>query len=201
MSRVTIAVLLSTWTVAVSAGFAALLHYKAAPGEAHRPPRRWPQESALRPHPGGQGTLVLFAHPKCPCTQASVSELARLAAGPGRDLGVRLVVVRPTDVTEDWDDSALRARAGTIPGAVVVPDDAGVEATRFRATASGFVVLYDASGRLRFSGGLTSSRGHEGDSFGRRRVLAVLAGQTPDRDDAPVFGCSLGITHGPSGAD
>ena len=75
----------------------------------------------------------------------------------------------------------------------MIRDDAGTEAARFRAAASGFVVLYDGDGRLRFAGGLTSSRGHEGDSFGRRRILAVLSGQTPDRDDAPVFGCALGI--------
>jgi hypothetical protein len=103
------------------------------------------------------------------------------------------VVIRPTDVADAWDDTELQRRAAAIPGVTVSYDDAGTEAARFRAAASGFAVLYDRDGRLRFSGGLTSSRGHEGDSFGRRRILAVLAGETPDRDDAPVFGCALGV--------
>jgi hypothetical protein len=56
---------------------------------------------------------------------------------------------------------------------------------------SGFTLLYDPAGRLRFAGGITSARGHEGDSFGQRRILAVLSGDPADRADAPVFGCSL----------
>ena len=200
-SRSTINVLLLTWTVGVSAGFAALLHYKSVPADAHRPPRTWPEESRLRRPSGEKGTLVLFAHPKCPCTSASVSEIARLVSGPAHGLDVQVAIVRPAGVGADWDDTELEHRAASISGASVVLDEEGVEASRFRATASGFVVLYDAHGHLRFSGGLTSSRGHEGDSFGRRRILAVLSGRTPDRDDAPVFGCSLGISHHDSSAE
>ena len=49
-------------------------------------------------------------------------------------------------------------------------------------------------GRRLFSGGITPSRAHEGDSFGRRRILAILHGEKADRDTSPVFGCGLG-TH------
>ena len=42
-----------------------------------------------------------------------------------------------------------------------------------------------------FSGGLTSSRGHEGDSFGVRRIASLLTTGTADRRDSPVFGCAL----------
>jgi hypothetical protein len=108
-----------------------------------------------------------------------------------------VVVVRPPGVPEHWDDTALRDRAASIPGIRVVTDEAGLEATRFRAAVSGLTLLYDAQGQLRFAGGITQSRGHEGDSFGGRRILAVLAGEAADRQDAPVFGCALGA--GPSG--
>ncbi len=195
MNRVGIVALLLTWSAVVSGGFALLLRYKNTPAEAHRPPARWPRESRLARAANPRATLVLFAHPECPCTRASVSELARLVAGAQERLAAHVVVVRPSDAPESWDDSELRQRAASIPGAAVTRDDAGVEAARFRAAASGYAVLYDADGRLRFSGGLTSSRGHEGDSFGRRRILAVLSGQTPDREDAPVFGCALGVNH------
>jgi hypothetical protein len=191
--RIAPLVLLVGWATAVSAGFGVLLRYKATPGDAGSPPARWPSASRL-PRASDQGaTLVLFAHPHCPCTHASMSELARLAAdAPGFDAVVALV--RPSGATEDWDDTELRRRAAAIPGATVVFDDEGAEAERFRAAVSGFAVLYDREGRLRFKGGLTSARGHEGDSFGRRRVLAVLSGGSPDRNDAPVFGCALGVT-------
>ena len=189
--RIAPAVLLLGWGIAVSAGFGVLLRYKATPAETGTPPPRWPSESRLPRSQNQTATLVLFAHPHCPCTHASMSELARLVTdAPAFDVVVALV--RPAGVTEEWDDTELRRRAAAIPGATVVFDEDGAEAARFHAQTSGFAALYDRDGRLRFSGGLTSARGHEGDSFGRRRVLAVLSGQTPDRDDAPVFGCALG---------
>jgi hypothetical protein len=181
------------WAAVVTAGFASLLRYKAAPGETHQPPLRWPRESRLRGPLEGRPALVLFAHPHCPCTRASVSELARLVARVEQPVSVELVVVRPSGFEAEWDDAELRLRAATIPGATVTRDDSGKETERFRAAVSGFTVLYDGSGRLRFAGGLTASRGHEGESFGSRRVRAVLEGRAPDREDAPVFGCTLGV--------
>jgi hypothetical protein len=56
---------------------------------------------------------------------------------------------------------------------------------------SGAVVLYDAAGKLAFRGGITAARGHEGDSFGRQRIMALLNGAHADRADAPIFGCAL----------
>jgi hypothetical protein len=72
-----------------------------------------------------------------------------------------------------------------------VRDDDGVEAARFQALTSGATALYDPQGRLLFSGGITSARGHEGDSFGIRRISSLLRTGKADRADAPVFGCSL----------
>jgi hypothetical protein len=74
-----------------------------------------------------------------------------------------------------------------------VRDDDGVEAARFRATTSGTAALYDARGRLLFTGGLTSARGHEGDSAGLQRIASLLRTGQADRSDAPVYGCSLAI--------
>lgn len=192
--RIAIPVLLMTWAAAVSAGYSFLLRYKTTPGEADRAPVLWPRASRLQGPSGGRAALVLFAHPQCPCTQASVSELARLMASVPGELTLQVVIVRPSGVTEDWDDTELERRAASIPGVVVIRDDGGTEAARFRAAVSGLALLYDDQGRLRFAGGVTPSRGHEGDSFGRRRILAVLSGQVADRDDAPVFGCALGVS-------
>ena len=46
------------------------------PGGDPEAPARWPEASALVRNADGP-TLVLFAHPKCPCTDASLAELAR----------------------------------------------------------------------------------------------------------------------------
>jgi hypothetical protein len=60
-------------------------------------------------------------------------------------------------------------------------------------STSGHVLLYDAGGRLTFSGGITASRGQRGDRYGRNAVLARIPGQEGegDRPRPPVFECSL----------
>jgi hypothetical protein len=55
---------------------------------------------------------------------------------------------------------------------------------------SGQVLAYDGQGRLAFNGGITASRGHEGDSAGRSAVEAMLAGRR-HAATAFVFGCLL----------
>jgi hypothetical protein len=189
------------WAAALGTGFTYLAQYKstAAP-VAEGIPARWPAASEVVRNTDGP-TLVLFAHPRCPCTHATVSEMARLLARlPGR-VATHVVVVAPAGVPADWTDTGLWDRAAAIPGVQIRRDAGGREAARFRATASGQVLLYDQAGDLRFQGGITASRGHEGDSLGRQRLLAVLQGQTPDRRDSPVFGCGLGTTAVPPEAE
>jgi hypothetical protein len=66
-----------------------------------------------------------------------------------------------------------------------------VEARRFHAATSGETFLFDASGKLLFQGGVTASRGHEGENIGRSTLTAlVLTGQA-ERDRSVVFGCAL----------
>jgi hypothetical protein len=114
-----------------------------------------------------------------------------MAKIPGR-VAAYVLMVEPEGMPADWANTGLADRAATVSGVTVVPDAGGREAGRFRALASGLTVLYDREGRRVFSGGITASRGHEGDSFGRRRLLAILDGQPVDRDESPVFGCTLG---------
>ena len=52
------------------------------------------------------------------------------------------------------------------------------------ATTSGHVLLYDAGGVLRFAGGITDGRGHEGDNAGLDAALALLRGHVPEVDKA-----------------
>jgi len=178
------------WLVAVLGGFGWLQTYKATPGEIGVAPERWPLRTAIQRDPG-RPTLVLFAHPHCPCTRASVSELSRLV-GHFPQVSSRVLFLKPEDVPGGWERTDLWQSVASIPGAIPLRDDAGVESAIFNAATSGLTVLYDAEGRLLFSGGLTASRGHEGDSFGQRRIASLLTTGNADRHDSPVFGCALG---------
>lgn len=179
------------WAGAVASGFTILLRYSSTPAlEQGAHPSRWPAAARLARDPG-RATLVMFAHPHCPCTRASLAELARLMARFDRRLQAYVLVVRPHGTDDAWAATGLGERAAGIAGVTALADREGVEAARFGATTSGMTLLYDPDGRLRFSGGLTSGRGHEGPSFGQRRIAAVLTNRTADLPHAPVFGCSL----------
>src|SRR5204863_7423488 len=67
------------WLSAVGFGLNMLWHYENVPGIAVTAPANWPASSQIKPTPG-HATLVMFAHPHCPCTRASVGELALLMA-------------------------------------------------------------------------------------------------------------------------
>jgi hypothetical protein len=178
------------WALTLAPGFALLWAYKMRPGAAEGAPEVWPAGTRIARN-RDRATLVLFAHPQCPCTRASLAELARLMARFDDQVGANVVFLRPADVGAEWDSSDLWKRASAIPGVTIVRDDDGVEAARFRASTSGATVLYDARGRLLFSGGLTSARGHEGDSAGLQRIRSLIRTGKADRSDAPVYGCSL----------
>jgi len=178
----------AAWLLAVVAGFLALWIYKTRPGhERWTAPREWPAQTSVRAA-AGRATLVMFAHPRCACTRASISELARMMARFHERLEARVLF---SDADPQFVQSDLWTNAQRIPGVTVQADRSGAEAKRFGVQTSGGVVVYDARGKLAFQGGITSARGHEGDSFGQRRIAALLEGGTPDRADAPVFGCAL----------
>jgi hypothetical protein len=161
--------------------------YKATPGAAAQAPPHWP-DGVTRP--ADKPALVLFAHPRCPCTRASLTELGRMLTRlPATTAYV--IFVRPSGAPADWERTESWTFANSIPGVQVFRDDGGVMARRFGASVSGQTFLYDAQGRLLFSGGLTVARGHEGRSLGQERIAALLSGGKVDRADAPVFGCAL----------
>lgn len=64
------------------------------------------------------------------------------------------------------------------------------ETDRFQAKTSGHCLLFDAQGTLQFSGGVTSSRGHQGASAGMASLEAALNGSSAS-ETYPVFGCPL----------
>jgi hypothetical protein len=132
-------------------------------------------------------------HPQCPCSRASVHELAEIMSRSEGRLDARILFVEPENAPAGWLDGALWREAKTIPGVTVSVDKDGQDAAEFGASTSGQVMVYDATGVVRFSGGITDGRGHEGDNAGQLSVLdLVRTGKSPVAT-TPVYGCSLGV--------
>lgn len=178
------------WLWLVCAGFAWLARYESSPGRAGTAPDSWPDESRIE-RATDRPTLLMFAHPRCPCTRASIAELARLTAQCEGRARVVVSFFRPYGAGKEWSVTDLWRSASSLPGATVAWDEDGVEARRFHSETSGQVLLYDTRGRLVFEGGITSSRGHEGDNAGRSALVAILNGNERDSPRTPVFGCSI----------
>jgi len=168
----------------------ALEAYKATPGDVGQTPPHFSDfesQSVAR----GRPRLLMFVHPLCPCSRASLAELAEIMArNPGK-VDTEVIFVKPANAGASWDHSSLWKLASNIPDVRLVCDGGGSLARRLGALTSGYVLLYDAGGRLLFSGGITRSRGHEGDNPGRRALCALLAGGAASDVKTPVFGCSL----------
>lgn len=182
--------LLCSWAGAVALGFVVLMGYQNAPGRPAAPPSTWPAGSGLQPA-ASQGTLVVFAHPHCPCTRATMGELERVLRYVQARVTTYVVFVQPDEYANDWVRDHLWQRATAMPSVTPVRDPGGVETARFGAFTSGQVLYYDASGRLQFAGGITGSRGHEGDNKGRQALLQWIQGDTARHASTFVFGCAL----------
>lgn len=128
-------------------------------------------------------------------TRATVGELAELMARHGDTVDAHVVFVRPPDLDAAAARTAIVDEAVRISGVRVSIDDGGVRASRFGARTSGETLLYSAGGKLVFAGGLTSARGHAGDSAGRAALEAQLSrireGRAAVLATSQVFGCSL----------
>ena len=190
MKRTLLGAVVLVWFGLVLSGTALLERYKAAPGEAAAAPAAWPKETSLKSG-AGKPTLVMFAHPRCPCTAATLSELARLKTRLGDAVAAHIVFVRPDGTDEAWRQTRLWAKAQDIAGVELHEDVGAVEAVRFGSTTSGQVLLYGTDGALQFAGGITLARGHEGDSPGAARIAELVEKGHTERTDAPVFGCPL----------
>jgi hypothetical protein len=191
-TRITCALVAVAWAGAVTFGTSRLWTYESTPGTPARAPVAWPADSSVVRRPGVP-MLVLFAHPQCPCSRATVGELAKLMTDCRGKLSATVLMLRPAGVQDGWERTDLWNSAAAIPGVSVVSDAGASESRRFGAVTSGQVLLFAPDGRLLFSGGITESRGHRGDNAGRSAVAALVlgTGRVAQPVFAPVYGCPL----------
>jgi hypothetical protein len=181
---------ITVWLLVVGVGLSVLWGYENTPGVAAEPPHMWPAQSQIQRAPDGD-TLVMLVHPHCPCTRAGLGELASIMAHCQGRLKAYVLFLKPTGFSDDWEKTDLWQSAASIPGVYAVVDDGGAQASRFHAATSGQTILYDADGRLLFSGGITASRGHSGDNAGRSAIVSLVNAGAAERANTSVFGCPL----------
>ncbi|HUR20512.1 MAG TPA: hypothetical protein VMZ90_06875 [Vicinamibacterales bacterium] len=178
------------WLSVVAGGLAMVAAYDNRPGLSATAVASWPEASRLE-RTTDRPTLVMVVHPRCDCSRASIAELAELMARASVRPRAYVAILKPTGLPENWDVTGIRQAAMRIPGVKVIRDDAGGEARSFGAKTSGQTFLYDAGGRLVFSGGITAARGHIGENVGRTAILAHLSHEGAAPASSSVFGCSL----------
>lgn len=167
-----------------------LIQYDNTPGSKKKSPSTWPQESKIKQQDGYQ--LLLFAHPHCPCTNASFEELKEIMK-MAPNLSALIVFMVPEEGGDQWLNTSRWKNAQKIPNVSLFADLGAKEAKTFGADTSGHVLLYGPMGDLLFSGGITIARGHIGNNPGRESILAHISrvNNSYNSVSTPVFGCSL----------
>lgn len=177
------------WAVAVVSGFGILAVYANRPGTAAVAPKTF--------RVAGKPKLMVFLHPECPCSRSTLEELDRVLASVDKDrVDASAYVYAPHEMGVKWAEGALYRRAKSIPGLRVELDWDGRFANSLDVWTSGQTMLYAANGHLAFSGGITASRGHEGDNSGATALIQFLRTGATSIHSTPVFGCSFGFRHG-----
>ena len=189
--------LFSIWFALVSMGFAGLGAYGVSAGESGPVPGTWPADISR----ADGSTLLCFVHPKCPCSQATWTELRKVMSDLSPEVNVELVVFQPEGVqpeggTSIWGDRLWNRMVSPVPGAQrprwdIRLDPGGVLAKRFGAATSGMILVYGPRGQLQFQGGITASRGHIGQSPAQDWLRGAIAAPGVQRSSAPVFGCPI----------
>jgi hypothetical protein len=180
----------AAWALLVCGAVFAYTSHATQAGPEAAAPASWPVDAPIA-RDSARATLLVLVHPMCPCSRATLREVARILARTQDRVGTRVVFMRSLQTGADPRASSLWSEANQIPGAVVSVDDAGAVARAFGAATSGQTLLYGAGGELLFAGGITLAGGHEGDNVGRDAVESLVMGTARVRAKASVFGCPL----------
>jgi hypothetical protein len=176
------------WLGSILGWSSLLAKHQFRPGTVSTFKQDWPQASRLHPSPDSL-TIVVFAHPECPCLSATLTETERLQTLLREPC--RLFVVFADDPAFDLLRSRHFRRVSDWKNAVVVRDADKHEIALFGARTSGQVFIFDKDRRLLFSGGITESRAHEGDNPNLERAVAAGRSHAPNVVLTRVYGCSL----------
>lgn len=177
-------------------GFVQLTDYSSRPGHPGLVPNRL-SDVALSDTSlsaglttDGKPQLLLFYHPKCPCTTATVRILERLNPRFLEPIPITAIAYCADDEPDLWIQSRTTKALSSLDNVRIVIDKGGRLSKSFGATVSGHLLLYNPNGQLTFSGGITPYRGHEGDSPSSLDLLERINSPKDNCMHWPVFGCT-----------
>jgi peroxiredoxin len=139
----------------------------------------------------GRVTVIVFFSADCPCQAAHDARLRDLAAAY-RDRGVDVLAV-DSEASASPERAAREARARAYPFPLLA-DPRGALADALGAEFATFTVIIDATGKVRYRGGIDSDRSHlteDASPWVRNAVDRLLAGAAPDPAESEALGCAL----------
>ena len=178
------------WSCALACGYFYGARFEITPGATQAAEATWPAASRL-PLASDRATLVMFVHPRCSCSRASLQELLLLLSHCPGNVDAHVVFHRPSSQPLEWAKSDLWASLADVPGVTVHVDSESAEQRLFKSSVSGEVFLYLPTGQLAFHGGVTGRRGHVGENAGRAAIEALVQKREAPTSRTLVFGCDL----------
>lgn len=168
------------WLGAVAWGIHATMSYESTPGKTATTPR-----VQLASHES-KWSIVMVAHPMCPCTAASLKALKAVVAEHRDAVECKVVFVggRPESVSQNMQ---LADQIGTASIEWVSEEEA---AESYGAFTSGQTFVYGPEGDIAFSGGITPGRGVDQPQFAVKLFRSLFAGKAAG-SSVPVYGCGL----------
>ncbi|GIX00102.1 MAG: hypothetical protein KatS3mg111_3434 [Pirellulaceae bacterium] len=138
--------------------------------------------------------VLVFVHPKCPCSMATIDNLGRLLPRCPANYAVTAIVFVPEGKDKEWaTETATFAALERLPHTRIEFDTGGTRIRQWNVRRSGHVIVKAPDGSVAFSGGITLERGHAGESLGTVSMMRVLMQQSPPARAVPVFGCTFSL--------
>jgi hypothetical protein len=183
-------VLTAVWLGAIGVFLQLNWHFDFQSGKQNPAPRELAKNWKLNLQPNCY-TLLMFVHPRCACSRASLAELKKILQ---RCSNVRATVLffAPSESGKNWTQTDLWQSALAIEHVKVISDADARIAKHFGSLTSGHCLLYNPSGKLCFSGGITAARGHVGDNFGAEQIVTAASKSSQSSIvKTSVFGCQI----------
>jgi peroxiredoxin len=136
-------------------------------------------------------TVYVFFSAHCPCLVVHEARI-RALENAYESRGVQFFAV-DSEATASLDRDRIEARAHAYLFPILV-DHGAIAADAMGAEYATYTVVFDQSGRVRYSGAIDSDRVHlTGDArpFLRDALDELLAGQSPSATHVEALGCAL----------
>ena len=90
--------ILPLWATGVACGFVFMMQYEGTAGVSGQAPTNLPRETRKN----GTKVLTLLAHPRCPCTRATLAELEKIMTRWHGRIEAHVCFLQPATLPADW---------------------------------------------------------------------------------------------------